>query len=466
MKPMNRLSGIMYVVALTMVVVPAWGQWDPDNGQWGKTESTDLRVMTWNVADNIDTLQDKTEAYNDWSALTHIVASMKPDILFLQETGDTGSGVDSVANLEIVMDLFMYGGPDPFLGGTADSYVQKYDSSYDLPYVYVSSETDGYNRNILLSRFPFADLNGDGKSSIPDIPTVSADEYAPGGDGGIRGFMFAEIDLDDQIYLGDFVFGGAHLKAGGTSNDKAQRLEAAQNVAYYIDYLFNGAGTGNPDPHSKIWDLPPATSILGNNTPVVLGGDWNEDEDTNGRDGPAFWLARADDFGGTDGTDRDRTDSTYDDAREHFTNQRGTYSSTSKLDYLLWQDSIATLRRAFIFYSNNTPIGSIPPELLSYPSPTNASAMASNHRTVLIDIIVPLNDCSGQTPGDTNGDGSINSLDVDPFVAAITDAAQYNIDYAPLTWQCTCDINCDGGLNSLDIDPFVQCLTGGCPPCP
>ena len=84
MKPMSRLSGIMYIVALTMVVVPAWGQWDPDNGQWGKTESTDLRVMTWNVADRIDTTEDKTEAYNSWSALTHIVASMKPDILFLQ----------------------------------------------------------------------------------------------------------------------------------------------------------------------------------------------------------------------------------------------------------------------------------------------------------------------------------------------------------------------------------------------
>ena len=107
--------------------------------------------------------------------------------------------------------------------------------------------------------------------------------------------------------------------------------------------------TGTPDPHGKIWDLPPATNILDDNTPFVLGGDWNEDENTNGRDGPAFWLARADDFGGTDGTDRDRTDSTYDDAREHFTNQRGTYSSTSKLDYLLWQDSIATLRRGIHF---------------------------------------------------------------------------------------------------------------------
>ena len=28
------------------------------------------------------------------------------------------------------------------------------------------------------------------------------------------------------------------------------------------------------------------------------------------------------------------------------------------------------------------------------------------------------------------------------------------------------DLNCDGSINSLDIDPFVLCLTGSCPMCP
>ena len=88
---------------------------------------------------------------------------------------------------------------------------------------------------------------------------------------------------------------------------------------------------------------------------------------------------------------------------------------------------------------------------------------------------VILGDCaaSGMQRGDTNGDGSINSLDIDPFVEALVDPEQYNIDYALLLWQCTADINCDGSMNSLDIDPFVGCLTGcwgfhgcGCPPCP
>ena len=74
--------------------------------------------------------------------------------------------------------------------------------------------------------------------------------------------------------------------------------------------------------------------------------------------------------------------------------------------------------------------------------------------------------CIVQPRGDTNGDGSINGLDVDVFVDALTDPDQYDANHAPLMWVCTADINCDGSMNGLDIDSFVQCLTGGCPPCP
>ena len=69
------------------------------------------------------------------------------------------------------------------------------------------------------------------------------------------------------------------------------------------------------------------------------------------------------------------------------------------------------------------------------------------------------------TRGDTDCDGSINSLDIDPFVLALTDPVSYQATY-PACDLSTADINCDGSINSLDIDPFVQCLTGGCPPCP
>ena len=68
--------------------------------------------------------------------------------------------------------------------------------------------------------------------------------------------------------------------------------------------------------------------------------------------------------------------------------------------------------------------------------------------------------------GDCNNDGSINTLDIDPFVEALTNPGQFNTTYAPIMWQCVADINCDGTANSLDIDPFTECLTGSCPTYP
>ena len=68
---------------------------------------------------------------------------------------------------------------------------------------------------------------------------------------------------------------------------------------------------------------------------------------------------------------------------------------------------------------------------------------------------------AGQTLGDCNGDGSLNGLDIDGFVNALSDPAQFNLDHAPLMWQCVADANADGSLNGLDVEPFVEVLTGG-----
>ncbi|MCC6676350.1 MAG: endonuclease/exonuclease/phosphatase family protein [Phycisphaerales bacterium] len=376
--------------------VTASAQWSPSTGQWGRTDPRDLRVMTWNVQDCICRTDPKAEALASWCAVARIVAAMKPDVLILQECGDnggngTGSGVDSIAQLTTTLELFMHGGPDPFRGGTVGAYVQKYDPAYDLPYIYVGEVDDGFNRNVLLSRYPLTDLNGDTRAAISQ-PVVGADLYAPGGTGGIRGFIFAEINLPDASYAGDLVMGCAHLRSGSQASDLAERLTASRNVAYYVDYLFNGGGGPTPDPRAKIADSPQATSILAPATPVIMGGDWNEDELTNGRDGPALWLTRAQAAspGGSDGTDRDRTDSLYDDSRDVFSPSDRATQSSSKLDYIAWQDSIASLRRSFIFKSSTIPPGGFPPELIGFAStPALATSAASDHRPIVADFILP-----------------------------------------------------------------------------
>lgn len=394
--------GVCGVVLALAAAAPA--QWDPANGDWLKADPSDVRVMTWNVRDRICSSNAKVEARNGWTAVARTIAALRPDVLIIQEAGDnqgngTGSGVDSVSTLTNVCELLMHGGPDPYKGGTVTSYVQAYAPGYDLPYIFVSGATDGFNRNIILSRFPFADLNGDTRATQNDIPLLFPDAYAPGGNGGIRGFAFAELDLPGEIYAGDLVVGNAHLKSGGSAGDLADRLEAAQNVAYYIDYLFNGAGTGVPDPNDAVRDTPAATMILDERTPVVIGGDWNEDEQTNGRRGPAAWLSEAQSSGGTDGTDRDRSNSTFDDARDVFTSARGTFSN-SKLDYLCWQDSIATMRTSFVFNSATIPGAAMPPEIVGYPGGgALVTSFASDHRPVVVDLILPLQ-TGGSAPGD------------------------------------------------------------------
>lgn len=53
--------------------------------------------------------------------------------------------------------------------------------------------------------------------------------------------------------------------------------------------------------------------------------------------------------------------------------------------------------------------------------------------------------------GDVNLDGTVNLLDVDPFVDRISSG----------TYQAEADCNQDGTINLLDIDPFIAILGGG-----
>lgn len=393
---LRSLSARATLAALTLTfasATPVWAQWNPGGGSWGKENSLDIRVMTYNVEDGICSTNPKVEGQNNWCAIARTIAALKPDVLLLQECGDnvgngTGGSSDSASTLSTVMDRLLNGGSDPFLGGSVTSWVAKYAPTYSLPFVYVTTDTDGFNRNVIASRYPFTDLNGDTRSTYVDIPVNTADAYAPGGSGGIRGIQLAELDLPDGSYPGDLVVANMHLKAGGGSSNHDQRVTAAQNLAYVVDYWYNGAGTGSPDPNNEVADSPQATMILDDFTPVIMGGDWNEDEITNGQKGPAEWITRAQFTGGTDGTDRDRSDMVWDTAVRFFTGSDNTQSS-SKLDYLAHQDSIIDSVVESVFDSNSTPLALLPPELSGFPNPLSVSTTASDHKAVIVDYRFP-----------------------------------------------------------------------------
>lgn len=66
--------------------------------------------------------------------------------------------------------------------------------------------------------------------------------------------------------------------------------------------------------------------------------------------------------------------------------------------------------------------------------------------------------CSQQTLlGDMNCDGLVNSADIDPFVMALLNPADYASTY-PDCDRNRADVSQDGAINSGDIDPFVMLL--------
>jgi len=65
--------------------------------------------------------------------------------------------------------------------------------------------------------------------------------------------------------------------------------------------------------------------------------------------------------------------------------------------------------------------------------------------------------------GDLNCSGGVDAFDIDPFVLALLNPAQYAIDYPACDVSCA-DTNSSGGVDAFDIDSFIACvLNAGCP---
>jgi hypothetical protein len=66
----------------------------------------------------------------------------------------------------------------------------------------------------------------------------------------------------------------------------------------------------------------------------------------------------------------------------------------------------------------------------------------------------------GYQLGDLNCDGTVDFGDINPFVLALSNPAQYVIEFPECPIR-TADINADGTNNFGDINPFVALLSGG-----
>jgi endonuclease/exonuclease/phosphatase family metal-dependent hydrolase len=381
-------------VCAVACAAPVWA-FDPANGDWGKSDPAHIRVMSYNIEDGIGVGVSTTPATagsigSQYAYIGLICQALAPDVICLQEVEPVNPPASAAATEAVVQ-------------AWADAYF-----GAGVMQVYVSTATDGFNRNVTVSRYPFADLNGDGVANNADIFVFPGG--GPGGTppppgtptgGHIRGWAQSEIDLPDAVYLGDLFVGNAHLKSGFGGSDASQRLVAAQNTAFWINAALNQnvAPFSPPDPLDAL-------------TPVVLCGDLNEDSLTFG---PVPWLAGWTSAVG-DGTDRDGSEMEVADAADFFTGSDTTQSSGSRLDYILAQDSIATVETAFVFNSlSAAQNGALPAELAAVLNGFNASTFASDHLPVIVDLSLPR-----IVPGDIDADGDVDLGDHAVFVDCLT----------------------------------------------
>jgi len=394
---------------------------NPAAGDWHKGDPTHIRIMTFNVEDGIGVGVSTTPATptvtgSSWSYIGLICQALQPDVICLQEVEPSGT----VA--------------------TTKTWVQNWANEHfgaGVMHVYVSTATDGFNRNVNVSRFPYADINGDGVANYHDIFVFPGPGGLPPGTpsgGHIRGWAQSEIDLPDAIYRGDLFVGNSHLRSGGSSADLNERIVAAQNTAYWI----NNALNVNTAPFA-----PPQP--LDAYTPVVLCGDMNQNSLTVG---PIPWL-RGWTSTPNDGTDRDGSEMEVAAAVEPFTGSTVTHDGGSRLDYILVQDSIATVVEAFVFNSLAAASnGALPPELAAVMNGHNASTFASDHRAVVVDLALPV-----FVTGDLDGDGDVDGDDLALFVDCLTGPV------APVSGGCDdADLVADGHVDLVDYADFVRRL--------
>jgi len=172
-----------------------------------------VRVMQWNIHGNLGDIANNTS--DAARAIARIVSYNQPDVLLFNEVEDTGRTAATAALINWVTNNVAYLGAQP--GVTF--------------YVAVSSDTDNFNRNAAISRYPI----------------LNETTY----DDGLRGLHAFRVQLATtnlQIFH-------AHLKCCSDGTSCTRKQAEAQFDADTISAF-----------------------AVTNSLPYIFGGDWNEDE--------------------------------------------------------------------------------------------------------------------------------------------------------------------------------------------
>lgn len=221
-----------------------------------------------------------------------------------------------------------------------------------------------------------------------------------------------DVDTDEKDPGPELRLYNVHFKSGFASRDKTLRLAMARAIR--ADVL---------DIRKKRPDMR-----------IVFAGDVNEQPGD-----PSLSLLHEPEF-----------PLNLIEKVDPFTGDPATRPASGRvIDHFVVSDTIeAVIDDVFIY---NTATWKPLPE----PARVGDSMTAADHLTIVLDIEMIV-----FRAGDTNTDGSIDLMDVEPFVLTLIDPDAYRAAYPWVEVDKVADVNHDGSVDLRDVEPFVELLIG------
>lgn len=387
-----RWASAIWLIA-NLPPVGAWA-YDPLNGDYGKDDPLDVRVMTYNHGGNFISNPGADAEFS------RILSAVDPDVVCFQEFPQTVSQTAVAGRLNAIL-------PTP--GGW-----------------HIHFGLLGGIRTVIASRFPLT------MTAVDTIPASST-----------RGVTIALVDLPDDDYGVDLYLMGVHLKCcgnpGGSEDESRQR--SADAMAHWL-----GDARGMARPAGDHVVLPANTPILALGDFNLVGGPLPENTLLTGniQDEATFGPDVTGDWDDTHITDLRPTDPF---TGNDFTWQGNSNFPPGRLDRIFYTDSAVVVAASFILNSNTmspaarAATGLQPGDTL----PQNSS----DHLPVVVDL--QLAACP-----DADDDGACDADDGCPADANKTAPGRCGCG-APET-PADGDMTLDGVINGMDVSAFAEAV--------
>lgn len=393
--PLRCTRLIPAAVASLLLGVGGAGAYDPAEGDFARQSATDIRMLSWNVLDNLITDPSLTAG-----PITRILRRINPDIIALQEVNKDLSEAAIASALGTI------------LGGS---------------WTALRGITDGFNRNILASRYPFVQ----GTAIIDTVPASD-----------LRGVTAALIDLPNAVYgTTDVYVMGVHMYPGGSLGPSGAHARRQRHADAIVNWMRDARNPGG-------------NITLPAGTPMVVLGDTNLGFENSG-DAAPYHASRTfldgdihhtSSYGADSPPDWDGTPLSDPAPYDHMTGREMTfptvYSPGSRLDRFYYTDSVLRARGRFVF--NTLTLSTAAMEAGDPALQANDTTLATDHLPVVVDFALG--------PEPALGRVLINEFSVDDagaddrtFVELINVGGQEVNLQAPVDYQI---VRCNGILPS------------------